>query len=441
VLYAILLLLVGLWSITATLNALRPTRQTALLLPSMFWSWFVIGLAGQQVVFQMIIAGLLIWWGALEHPIGWIGAGLLVISWLGTAVILSRTRTSGKIVDAALAKAGIERSGPEVPVWRVLLSFPFRGSSVEKIRNIPFRRVAGHVIKLDIYRDKSDRTDRPVIMYIHGGGWVMGDKREQGIPLLHHMARAGWLGVSVNYRLCPGVALPDQLADVKAGLAWIRDHAQEYGGDPSFVAVSGGSAGGNLAALVGLTENDPKYQPGFEDGDTSVDITVPIYGIYDVMNRLGAQSKQFVPLLMEPIVIKAFIDDEPEKFHEMSPIDRIHPDAPPFVIPQGDRDSLAPVVEARAFRDRLEEVSKNRVVYMEFPGAQHIFDLGYTYQSAQMIEGVLSVLNDEYQSSSARCMRRAKRTRRLRSRTPSTDPPNRRDGPTATKAPPLCDDS
>lgn len=398
-LLAILLLLLGVWSLTATLNAIRPTRQTALLLPSMFWSWFVIGLAGQHVVSQMIVAGFLVWWGALEHPIGWIGAALLIISWLASALILSRTRTSGKVVDAALAEAGVERSGPKVPVWRVLLSFPFKGRSVEKIKNVPFRRVAGHVIKLDIYRDKTDRTDRPVIMYIHGGGWVMGDKREQGIPLLHHMARAGWLGVSVNYRLSPGVALPDQLADVKAGLAWIREHAQEYGGDPSFVAVSGGSAGGNLAALVGLTENDPLYQQGFEDTDTSVEITVPIYGIYDVTNRLGAQSKQFIPLLMEPLVIKAFIDDEPEKFHEMSPIDRIHPDAPPFVIAQGDRDSLAPVVEARAFRDRLEEVSNARVVHMEFPGAQHIFDLGYTYQSAQMIEGVLSVLNDEYARS------------------------------------------
>ncbi|MFV9672991.1 MAG: alpha/beta hydrolase, partial [Acidimicrobiia bacterium] len=63
---------------------------------------------------------------------------------------------------------------------------------------------------------------------------------------------------------------------------------------------------------------------------------------------------------------------------------------------QGDRDSLAPVVEARAFVEQLEAVSQNRVIYMEFPGAQHIFDLGYSYQSAQMIEGVLSVLNDEY---------------------------------------------
>ena len=396
---AIVLFLVGVWAATATLNALHPFRQTALLFPSMLWSWFVIGLPGQLVFFQMLTAGFLIWRGALDHPIGWIGLVLLVISWLGTVFILARTRKSGDVVDAALSKANVTRSGPRVPLWRVLLAAPFKGRTVEKLRNIPFRRIAGHVVKLDIYRDKTDETDRPVFMYIHGGGWVMGDKREQGIPLLHHMARAGWLCFSVNYRLSPGVALPDQLADVKAGLVWIRDHAEEYGGDASFVAVSGGSAGGNIAALVGLTENDPRYQPGFEDADTSVQITAPVYGIYDVSNRMGVQTPRFVPMLMEPLVIKAFLDDEPEKFAEMSPLDRIHPDVPPFVISQGDRDSLAPVVEARAFVEQLEKTSQKGVIYMEFPGAQHIFDLGYSYQSAQMIEGTLAVLNDEYKRS------------------------------------------
>jgi acetyl esterase/lipase len=397
VIIAILLLLLGMWAVAATFNALYPFRQTALLFPSMFWSWFVIGLPGQLVFFQMIMAGVLVWWGALDYAIGWVGIVLLVISWLGTGLILARTRKSGDVVDAALAKADVTRSGPSVPVWRVLLSAPLRGWTVDKTKNVPFRRIAGHTIKLDVYRDKADRTNRPVFMYIHGGGWVMGDKREQGVPLLHHMARAGWLCFSVNYRLSPGVALPDQLADVKAGLVWIREHAGEYGGDPSFVAVSGGSAGGNLAALVGLTENDPRYQPGFESADTSVQITAPAYGIYDVSNRMGAQTARFVPMLMEPLVIKAFIEDEPEKFEEVSPIDRIHPDSPPFVIAQGDRDSLAPVVEARAFVERLHNISQKRVIYMEFPGAQHIFDLGYSYQSAQMIEGVLSVLNDEYE--------------------------------------------
>ena len=175
--------------------------------------------------------------------------------------------------------------------------------------------------------------------------------------------------------------------------------AREYGADTSFVAVAGGSAGGHLAALVGLTENDVGYQLGFESADTSAQAIVPIYGVYDTTNRLGVQSDQYVPMLMEPLVMKAFLEDEPERFHDASPLDRIHPHVPPFLVIQGDRDTLAPVEEARAFVGRLAETSKSRVVYMEFPGAQHIFDLFYSNQSAQMVEGVLAFLDDEYQRS------------------------------------------
>ena len=397
---AILLFVLGLWSAAATLNAFRPFRQTLLLFPSMFWSWLVIGLPVQHVVIQMVIAGLLIWWGALNEVIGWIGLVLLVASWIGSLVLLLKTRRSRAVVDDALAAQGIPRSGIPVPLWRVVVAAPFRGRGVEKIPNIPYRTVAGRVLKLDVYRGSGNTSDRPALLYIHGGGWTVGDKREQGLPLLHHLARNGWVCFSANYRLSPGATFPDHLVDVKAALVWIREHGAEYGADTSFVAVAGGSAGGHLAALVGLTENDGRYQPGFESADTSVQAVVPIYGVYDTTNRLGVQSDQYVPMLMEPLVMKAFLADEPDKFHDASPLDRIHPDVPPFLVIQGDRDTLAPVEEARAFVGQLAETSRSRVVYMEFPGAQHIFDLFYSNQSAQMVEGVLAFLDDEYQRSS-----------------------------------------
>ena len=116
-------------------------------------------------------------------------------------------------------------------------------------------------------------------------------------------------------------------------------------------------------------------------------------------NRLGVQSDQYVPMLMEPLVMKVFLADEPEKFREASPLDRIHPDVPPFLVIQGDRDTLAPVAEAREFVGQLAETSESRVIYMEFPGAQHIFDLFYSNQSAQMVEGVLAFLDNEYRRS------------------------------------------
>ena len=392
---AILLLLLGLWSAAATFNALRPFRQALLLFPSLVWSWLVIGLPAQHAVVQMVLAGILVWWGALKHPLGWIGLAVLVASWIGSLVLLFRSRASRRVVDDALAGASVPRSGRPVGFWRILVAAPFHGRSVEKIKNVEFRRVAGRVLELDVYRSRDGGPGRPALLYLHGGGWTVGDKREQGLPLMHHLARNGWVCFTANYRLSPGATFPDHLVDAKAALAWIREHAEEYEVDPSRVAVAGGSAGGHLAALVGLTEGDPRYQPGFEAADTSVLAAVPIYGIYDVTNRLGAQSDQFVSMLMEPVVIKAFLDDEPAKFREASPVDRIHDGVPPFLVVHGDRDTLAPVVEARMFVERLRDGSNARVVYMEFPGAQHIFDIFCTYQAAQMIEGVLAFLNDE----------------------------------------------
>jgi acetyl esterase/lipase len=396
---AILLLILGVWSAAATINAFRPFRQTLLLFPSMFWSWLVIGLPVQHVVAQMVVTGLLIWWGALDHSLGWIGLVFLVASWAGSFLLLMKTRRSRAVVDHALAVHGISRSGKPVPMWRIIIAAPFRGRGVEKISNTPYRTVAGRILKLDVYRGPGEETNRPALLYVHGGGWTVGDKREQGLPLLHHLARNGWVCFSANYRLSPGATFPDHLIDVKAALVWVRQHGAEYAADTAFVAVAGGSAGGHLAALTGLTENDAQYQPNFESADTSVQAVVPIYGVYDTTNRLGVQSDQYVPMLMEPLVMKAFLADEPQKFHEASPVDRVHRDVPPFLVVQGDRDTLAPVEEARAFVDRLTEASRSRVIYMEFPGAQHIFDLFYSNQSAQMVEGVLAFLTAEYSRS------------------------------------------
>jgi acetyl esterase/lipase len=393
---AYLLLLLSLFSAVATTNAVRPYRQTALLIPSMLWSWLVLGLVGQLLVAQVVAAALLVAAGALDYHAGVAGLVTLVLSWAGMLYVLVRTRKAGRVVDVALADAGVPRTAAKVPRWRTLVAFPIRGRSVIKIKNVPFRRVAGHTLKLDIYHGHDNETDRPVFVYVHGGAWIMGSRHEQGLPIIHHLARNGWLCFSLSYRLSPGAGWPDHLVDVKAGLSWVRDHAAEYGGDATFVVVAGGSAGGHLAAMAGLTANQPQYQPGFEDTDTSVQVTVPIYGIYDMTNRLGQQSPQFLPRLVEPMVVKAYLDDEPEKFYDASPIDRINPSAPTFVIPHGDQDTMSPIEEARAFVAKLQAVSTQRVVYMEFPGAQHIFDLGYSYQSAQMIEGILSVLEDEY---------------------------------------------
>ncbi len=82
-----------------------------------------------------------------------------------------------------------------------------------------------------------------MLVYIHGGAWVIGDKRQQGIPMMHELVQRGWVCVSINYRLSPRATWPAHIVDCKRAVAWVRQHIAEYGGDPGFIAVSGGSAG------------------------------------------------------------------------------------------------------------------------------------------------------------------------------------------------------
>ena len=86
-----------------------------------------------------------------------------------------------------------------------------------------------------------------MLLQVHGGGWTLGSKDAQGIPLMQRMAERGWVCVAINYRLAPRDAFPAQIIDVKKAIAWVKEHIEEYGGDPSYVVITGGSAGGHLA--------------------------------------------------------------------------------------------------------------------------------------------------------------------------------------------------
>ena len=93
-------------------------------------------------------------------------------------------------------------------------------------------------------------------------------------------------------------------------------------------------------------------------------------------------------MFLEPIVIKAFLDEEPEKFADASPMDHVGPDAPPFFVLHGDKDTLAPLEDAQLFVDRLREVSDAPVVYAELHGAHHAFDLFVSARAKPVIESV-----------------------------------------------------
>jgi acetyl esterase/lipase len=228
-----------------------------------------------------------------------------------------------------------------------------------------------------------------VLLQIHGGGWMLGKKHEQALPLIYHLAQRGWVVVTPNYRLSPKARFPDHLVDCKRALAWARRSIADHGGDPAFIAVTGGSAGGHLTALMALTANDARLQPGFEDADTSVAAAVPFYGVYDFIDRHGLKgSGEAMVRWLEKTVMPCSPSTDPGLWDLASPIAQVRPDAPPFFILHGTHDSLASVEEARHFAERLRGASRNPVVYAELPGAQHAWDL---FRSVRAMESVHAV--------------------------------------------------
>jgi acetyl esterase/lipase len=361
---------------------------------SFFGSWLTIELVWHHLVIGAAVGAALVAAGALDGWPGVVGLVLLAVAeaiFLGIGLATRRTVVS---MRGALQDLDPGPDAPRFPRSHVL--FPLllnHRKGVRRARNVPFARAGGRTLKLDVTLPSAPVPGggerRPALMQIHGGGWVLGDKREQGLPLLNHMAAQGWVGFNVNYRLSPAVAFPTHLVDLKQGLAWIREHADQYGIDPDFICITGGSAGGHLTALMGLTANEHRFQPGFEEADTSVAAAVPFYGIYDFTDEgaFGVDPEVFRRFL-EPLVMQAFLDEEPEKFRDASPIHHVRADAPPFLIVHGDRDTLAPVADARLFAERLKAVSTAPVLYAEMRGAQHAFEVFPSVRSARVIEGV-----------------------------------------------------
>ena len=159
------------------------------------------------------------------------------------------------------------------------------------------------------------------------------------------------------------------------------------------MVVTGGSAGGHLTAMMGLTANDPQYQPGFDTVDTSVRAMIPFYGVFDWTGAGGNRRDNGLADILRRFIVKQSYADAPEVYEAASPTYRIGPDAPPALVVHGDLDTLAPVTDARAFVAKLRAESKNPVVYAELHGAHHAFEVFNSIRTMQAITGVDAFLS------------------------------------------------
>ena len=379
-----------------TANAVRPVPGFRVAIPSMAAGWLTSELAPHLLALTTADAVREATRARPDRRALALAGGSAV----ALAAMVGQSMRAKQHVDRALVEAlgadyreHLSAADTDVDLGTPLrqLAMPFRvvDDEVEVLKDIAYDAEHGKRGLLDVYRPRDGVEKAPVLLQVHGGGWTVGDKEHQGIPLMLHMAARGWVCVAINYRLSPRDAFPAHLVDVKRAIAWVREHGASYGADPSFLALTGGSAGGHLAALAALTPNVPEYQPGFEHVDTTVQAAAPHYGVYDFAGVIGTKrSEQMRDLFLGPRVLFKDPRAELAEFEKASPLARVNADAPPFLVIHGSTDSLVEVAQARAFVEALRAVSRQPVAYAELPGTQHAFDVFPSIRSAHVVRGV-----------------------------------------------------
>ncbi|MGH3510232.1 MAG: alpha/beta hydrolase, partial [Nocardioidaceae bacterium] len=304
--------------------------------------------------------------GDIASPGAGAVVGLAVLTTAGLALLVVRALRARPALDSALDEglgagwrtaldpalaARLRRRRP----WVTILFVPFaiRRRDVRHLRNLAYAD-GGDRHLLDVYHSRARPAGAPILVYLHGGGFVGGRKDREARPLLYRLAGQGWVCLSANYRLSPAVQRVDQIADLKRVIGWARANAAEYGADPASLFVAGSSAGANLAVAAALTANDPALQPGFELSDTSVAAAIGLYGYY------GGLDPSSLP----------------------------QGDAPPVFVVHGDKDSYVAVEGVRGFVSELRRTSARPVVYAELPGGQHTFDLVHSVRFEAVIDAV-----------------------------------------------------
>jgi acetyl esterase/lipase len=296
--------------------------------------------------------------GALDEPStwpAWPAAALSGLAVAGLVWLQVRARSTRPAMEAALtgalgsgwrdaSPADSDRRWTNCWLRGILLPFQRHWRDVERLRNLPYGPDRAH--RLDLYRGRSAGSERPVLIHLHGGGFTQGGKSHEGVVLLNQLAAHGWLCVSANYRLRSAGAFPSPLVDTKRVIAWIREHASDYGGDPRQIFLAGSSAGGHLAVSAALTPDRPEFQPGFADIDTRVAGVVVLYGY------LGPRTSD----------------------RDSSPAALARPDAPPLLVIHGAGDTMVPPAGPRSVAGALRTASRAPVVWAELPDTQHDFD-------------------------------------------------------------------
>lgn len=232
-------------------------------------------------------------------------------------------------------------------------ALPFPGG-VTAQADVIFSTVTGfRPLRLDLYR-LAGGAPKPLVIYIHGGGWVAGHTRAAGAiadfpAALAALAREGFAVASLEYRLAGEAPHPAQLQDVRAAVRYLKANAAKYGIDPTRIALWGGSAGGHLAALAATSCRDAGLdpKPGMPAADTCVQAAAIWYGVFDFAPILARQARPGAPAAENQLLRCTPATCPPARVAAASPAHYFSRQDPPFLLIHGIADRTVPVAQSR----------------------------------------------------------------------------------------------
>ena len=223
--------------------------------------------------------------------------------------------------------------------------------------------------KLDLYLPASTETKalRPLIIWVHGGGWKAGDKRQCPAARL---VSEGYAVASLNYRLSQDAVFPAQLEDCKAAVRWLRAHAAEYHLDPDRFAAWGSSAGGHLVALLGTTGKTREFDVGANlKVSSAVQAVVDFFGPTDMLT-MGSMSGPHSHIAHdadnspEADLLGGPIQKNPNLALSASPTTYVQSGAPPFLIVHGDADETVPMGQSKLLDEKLRAAGNESTLHI-----------------------------------------------------------------------------
>ncbi|POM61133.1 Endomembrane protein 70-like protein [Phytophthora palmivora] len=299
------------------------------------------------------------------------------------------------------------------------LSMAFPG--VSKVQTVTFAHVGKNKttsLLMDVYKHRDTPSNAPIVLYIHGGAWVMSTRETPPLPCIYQIVAHGWVVCVFDYQKSPKIAFPEHLIDAKRAIAYLRRNAREkFDANPDFIVVGGESAGGHLASLMALTAADKSLQPGFEEVDTSVRGCIDTYGVHDFKDRHGVyfyKDKDHIFVrFIELLVMQKKMNDADDDWEKASPIGWLREESaselpsviPPFLISHGTLDTLVPFGSSQVFFEQLQLYRKRAQqapvggvcdVFLEIPGAHHAFNYVMSPRAIAHGQAVVAFLDNLY---------------------------------------------